>query len=279
MKQVIIGSALALFGSVVLAAGCSSSTPAGPTDGGGDTGSSVPGTSLTPDPTGWVDRTATGTTGIQGAWYGYGDGAGADGLSSSGDCVKLGGHPANTCSMISSPMNGNFANTGGIMCTTGTAALVLNGSNGMPDYSEMWGAGIALDLNAEGGDAGGTKSPYNATMNHVIGFSFDFVDMTGAPLAPPLTGLRVEFPTPATGSSAAFWGSSPAGSNVAGASPVKKGHNSFTFDKVAGPFYAPATAPAFDPMNINSIQFHVFTNTSSSVPYSFCIANLTALTN
>jgi hypothetical protein len=277
MKQLLTHSALVLlgsFGTLAIGVGCSTSAMNQPGDGGGAGGATVVGIPLPPDATGWVDHMMTGSTNIQGAWYGYGDGAGADGLTSSGDCEKIGMHPASACSVIMSPQPGNFANSGGIMCTQGTAAVVLNNAAGTAlDYSEMWGAGIALDLNAAGGDAG-TKGPYNAIMNGVTGFGFDFVDSTGKPLAPPLTGIRVEFPTPATGSSAAFWD----GTKMV--SPVKKGHNEVRWSQVAGPFYiTPGPPPAFDPMNINSIQFHVFTNASSPIPYSFCISNLTALTN
>jgi hypothetical protein len=279
MKQLLTRSSLVLLGSVALAAGCSTSATQHPADGGGAAGAggaAVVGIPLLPDTGGWVDHTVN-TVMIQGAWYGYSDGAGADGTPASGDCEKLGGHPASACSAITAPPFGLFQPTDlatGRMCTTGTAALVVNGSAGSADYSNMWGAGIALDLNAAGGDAG-TKSPYNAKTNGVTGFAFDFVDKTGKALAPPLTGIRVEFPTPATGTSAAFWVTAPTDQ----VSPVKKGHNELRWTQVGGPFYVPQPAPAFDPMNINSIQFHVFTNTSSSIPYDFCIANLSALTN
>jgi hypothetical protein len=247
---------VACLGSVAIATGCSSS-PAAPSDGGTVTET---GTALTPDPTGWIDRTTTGTTGIQGAWYGYGD------LT---DCTTA-GHAASACSMITQPPLMGFPQTvPGSMCTSGIAAMVPTATQA--DYSAVWGAGIALDLNAEGGDAAVTtvKIPYNATANNVLGFSFD-IDV-----APPLTGMRVEFPTPATGNSAAYWNGGDGG---AANSPVKKGHNVILWAKVGGPSYL-TNPPLFTPSMINSIQFHIPTNTAGPVPYAFCISGLTALTN
>ena len=53
---------------------------------------------------------------------------------------------------------------------------------------------------------------------------------------------------------------------------------------VGGPRYLysrtpPVTAPPFNPTKLLSIQFQVFTNTSTATPYAFCVANLTLLRN
>ena len=251
---------VACLGSVAVATGCSSS-PASPSDGSTGTGGSAvteTGTLLTPDATGWVDRGATATTGIQGAWYGYGDMT---------DCTAA-GHPASACSVIVQPPLMGFPQTvPGSMCTNGTAAVVPTPTQA--DYSAVWGAGIALDLNAEGGDAAANapKTPYDATANGVLGFSFD-IDV-----APPLSGMRVEFPTPTTSNAAAYWGGGGAAN-----SPVKKGHNVILWAMVGGPSYI-TNPPVFTPSMINSIQFHIPTNTTAPVTYSFCISNLKALTN
>jgi hypothetical protein len=163
-----------------------------------------------------------------------------------------------------------FANTGGSMCTTGTAAKVLDipGMTGMPDYSNMWGAGIGVDLNASGGD-NSVKMPYNATMNGVTGISFK-ID------TPPLGGFRVEFPIPATeGGSAGsdYWGADSSYPS----SPVAAGVNVIHWADVKSPAAATASPIAFDPMAILSIQFHVPSSTSSATPYMFCISELTFL--
>jgi hypothetical protein len=219
-----------------------------------------------PDPTGWVDRTTTGTSMIQGAWYAYGDGIGPDGTAAMGDCVKLGMHQVSECSSIATPSFGSFPNTAGKLCTKGVAAKVITLVNGtMPDYNNIWGAGIGFDLNNSGGD-GGTKGPYNATMNGVTGIGFT-IDKT------PLAGMRVEFPTSATTAAAAFWD----GLNMT--SPVKVGRNEVRWSAVKGPFYLTTTPPPFDPTTILSLQFHVPSATAAEAPYEFCISDVTALTN
>src|SRR5262245_43400370 len=88
----------------------------------------------------------------------------------------------------------------------GNAAKVLPCDPGLPaacpfcsgcpdaDYSTMWGAGIGFDLKSEGGSATAPKHPWNPDTYSVIGFSFEFVDTTGMPVAPPLGGIRVEIP-------------------------------------------------------------------------------------
>ena len=51
---------------------------------------------------------------------------------------------------------------------------------------------------------------------------------------------------------------------------------------VGGPYYltqqSPAvTPPAFNPARVQSLQFQVTTNTMSTTPYAFCVANLALL--
>jgi len=259
MKQLANCLSLVVLGSVAIATGCSTSASS-PSDGSTNSGtgrSTSKLQALSPDPTGFVDVMATGTTGIKGAWYAYGDGIGSDGSTATGDCELKGMHAASDCSTITMPTFGMFPNTMGKMCTSGTAAKVLT-----MDYTNMWGAGIGLDLNNGGGDAGAVKGTYNATANGVVGIAFD-ID------AVPLATLRVELPTK-TNTNAAFWG----GANMS--SPVKIGHNEFRWKDVTGPFYDPVATP-FDPTTIYSIQFHIPTTTSAAAPYTFCISNLSAI--
>jgi len=267
MKHLLNVFSLLLVGSLAVVTGCSS-TGDSPKDGGGaSTGAGgASGIPLTPDSTGWVDRTVTGTAMIQGAWYAYGDGIGPDGTAAMGDCVKLGMHQPAECSSIMTPSFGAFPNTAGKLCTKGVAAKVISLVGGtMPDYNNIWGAGIGLDLNNSGGDAG-VKMPYNATMNGVtgIGFTIDKV---------PLSGLRVEFPTSTTTAAAAFW------DGLMMTSPVKVGRNEIRWAAVKGPFYLTTTPPAFDPTTILSLQFHIPSATAAESPYDFCISDVTALTN
>ncbi len=266
MKQLANCLSLVLLGSAAIAAGCSTSASS-PGDGGGNHtgagGSSSKLQALLPDPTGYVDVGASGMTMIKGAWYAYGDGIGSDGTTGTGDCELKGMHAVSDCSNIASPSFGAFPNTAGKMCTTGTAAKIINLTTAaMPDYNNIWGAGIGLDLNNGGGDAGAMKLPYNATGNSVIGMAFD-IDTV------PLGTLRVELPTK-TATNAAFWG----GDQML--SPVKAGHNEFKWADVKGPFYD-MLAPPFDPTTILSIQFHIPTSTTASASYTFCISNLSAI--
>jgi hypothetical protein len=264
MKQLAKCLSLVLFGSAAIAAGCST-TAATPADGGlsGVGGSSSHLQPLLPDATGFVDVGATGTTGIKGAWYAYGDGVGSNGTTATGDCEAKGLHAVSECSAITMPSFGSFPNTAGKMCTSGTVAKVIPIVGGtMPDYTQIWGAGIGLDLNNGGGEAGAVKGTYNATAAGVIGIAFD-LDVV------PLATMRVEFPN-ATATNAAFWGGDLQ------ASPVKAGHNEIKWADVKGPFYDTA-APVFDPKTIYSIQFHVPTTGTSAAPYNFCISNLSAI--
>ncbi len=263
MKQLANCLSLVLFGSAAIAAGCSTSA-ATPTDastgGGGSVGKLQ---ALTPDMNGFVDSATTGTTGIKGAWYAYGDGIGSDGTAMNSDCQLKGGHPMSACSSITTPPFGMFPNTAGKMCTSGTVAQVINMGTAA-DYTNIWGAGIGIDLNNAGTADGGTgKQPYNATMNNVIGVQFN-IDTV------PLATLRVEFPNK-TNINAPFWGGDQMSSPVVANKP-----NVILWKDVKGPFYDLAATP-FDPTTILSIQFHVPTTATASAPYNFCISNLSAI--
>jgi hypothetical protein len=265
MKQLANCLSLVILGSVAIAAGCSSSNPQTGDGGGmGGAGGSVgPLQALTPDMTGYVDVGATGTTGIKGAWYAYGDGIGSDGTTGSSDCVLKGGHMTSECSTITMPVFGSFMNTNGKMCTSGTVAKVIN-MGAAADYTNIWGAGIGFDFNNAGtADGGPGKLPFNATAAGVVGVQFD-IDMV------PLATLRVEFPN-MTNKNAPFWGGA-----VQMASPIKLGTNTILWKDVQGPFYDPAPTP-FDPTTLLSIQFHVPTTTGSSAQYMFCVSNLSAI--
>jgi hypothetical protein len=266
MKQLATCLSLVILGSAAIAAGCSSSTPETSKDGGGTGGGGGnPGTlqALTPDGTGFVDVGMTGTTGIHGAWYAYGDGIGSDGTAGSSDCELKGGHMMSECSNITTPLFGSFMNTGGKMCTSGTVAKVIAMGTTTADYTNIWGAGIGLDLNNGGtADGGAGKQPFNTTMNGVVGIYFEIDSV-------PLATMRVEFPNK-TNVNAPFWG----GDQMS--SPVKMGPNTIMWKDVKGPFYDPAPTP-FDPTTLLSVQFHIPTTATSSAPYSFCVSNMSAI--
>jgi hypothetical protein len=240
--------------------GCSSS-PANPDGSSGGAGDP-----LVPSADGFFD--GTNKAGIMGAWYSYGDWYNP--TAGMGDCAVKGNYTAAQCSSITTPVPGDpFTNTGGSMCTTGTVAKVIDMM-----YSAIWGAGIGFDLNNAGTDDGGTggKLPWDATAHNVTGFSFH-IDM------PPTGGqMRVEFPTSAaigtTDINAAYWGGA-----TANLSPfTKAGDYSFHFTDIGGPMYLTSPMP-FDKTKILSMQFHVVSNTSSTIPFQYCISNLRSLTN
>ena len=284
-----------LFGVLVLflASGCSGTSTSpenggtggnsgsgatGGTGGTGGSGSSNGNVTLVPDASGWVDRLAPdNTVNVQGAWYAYGDKYGV------AKCTNVGKHAPEECSTITSPdpLVTGFPNEGGVMCTRGETCVVLNCgagipacAEGTPDYSNMWGAGIGLDLNAEGAtDAGpGTKSPYNPDLYDVVGIAFD-VDQV------PLGKLRVEFPIVLPDGSSTedhvdgspYWGAD----ERYPPSPVISGRNEFRWADVS----APRDTYAFDRTKILAIQFHVpaVTSGTSRSEYEFCISNLTFL--
>jgi hypothetical protein len=257
---------LALCASAGAVAACSTDTPAtsstgsGGTTGsqtgsGGTTASSGAGVTLLPDATGWIDKTSNSLM-VQGPWYPYSDSTGV------AKCTTVGMHTPAQCAMITmpSPTAMGFPNMGGNMCTAGSVEVVI----GMPfDYSNMWGAGISLDFAASGG-ALSTKGEFNFTSVGVTGVSFD-IDMV------PGTGLRVEFAAKETDGTTAgndYWGATSSYPN----SPVMKGTNTVLWSKVAGPM-----GHVFNPAKVESIQFHVPTNTTAGGSYSFCISNLKLL--
>jgi hypothetical protein len=267
-------------------AACNESPARSEPPGGGGSGGSAgagSGVAVVPDRSGWVDRMAEGNTvGVQGAWYPYGDRYGV------AKCTAVGLHQAAECSTVTSPdpLVDGFPNEGGTMCTEGETAVVLpcgpgvpGCTAGSPDYSNMWGAGIGLDLNADGGD-GGAKHAWNATEHGVTGIAFELD-------AIPAIGLRVEFPIvlPASGHDAGMGPATtedhPDGSPYWGAtssfppSPVRLGRNEVRFSAVTGP----RPSYTFDPTKLLAIQFHVpaVTVGTTRAAYRFCIKNLTFL--
>jgi len=249
-------------------AGCSSSGSSG-SPGTGGTGMNM--NALVPNPDGFFD--GSNAAGIVGAWYSYGDWYGnpADTsmpIAGMGDCAVMGNYPAASCSSIDMPTPGQpFSNTGGVMCTKGTVAKVVDMM-----YSAIWGAGIGFDLNNAGADGGTGKNAWDATAHNITGFQFDIDNV-------PTGGqMRVEFPTNAipgtTDIKAAYWGG--ATNNL---SPfTKPGTYKVHWTDVGGPMYL-TTATPFKPQNIVSMQFHVVANTSSTVPFQYCISNLVPLTD
>jgi len=272
MKKVANSLLMGLCGAAAITAGCSSSGNGGGSGGSGMTGSGgtsggAMGVALLPNDTGWVEG-ADNSLGVQGAWYVYGDGTDGTVAMGNGDCQKKGMHMDSECSVISKPVPGagSFQPSDvamAKMCTEGTVAKVINLVGGTaPDYSNIWGTGIGLDLAAA--KDGGTKGTFDADAKGVKGLSFD-IDMV------PMPKLRVEIVTAATKGGEAgdnYWGAT----SSYPPSPIKPGHNEVTWDLFKGPKGA-----ANDTAHIEAIHFHVPTTTSASAPYSYCISNLKLL--
>ena len=282
-----LASALLLVGGGV---GCSSSSPSTTGTGGTDGGSSSLCTGCIPlssTSTGFV-QDVTGGSNVIGPWYAYGDGVGAGANTTTtdnanSDCVKKGGFSPSACSQIGAPTPGQpFPPTDlatSEMCTWGTAALVMNKA-GAPDYSDLWGAGISLDLNNPGGDAG-VKGDID--LSAYKGVSFDFSAYTGSDsnmAGVPAGAMRVNFPfTGEHATDSPYWMGATKASSPLTPPAGKSLHVDVLWSDVGGPYYltqqSPAvTPPAFDPTKIQSIQFQVFTNATATTPYAFCVSNL-----
>jgi len=300
------GSASVNHGTGGNGSGGSNSSGSGGSSGngsGGSSGTTFDEVDLTPSDTGWVGALADGSNsnklGISGSWYPYGDqygplcGSPPDPKSSGMKCndPNFGNHPTSDCSVINlpDPTMMSFPNDGGKMHTSGTIAKIVNIIGGTsPDYSNIWGAGIGLDLNAMmGSTACDPKGSFDATANHVVGIEFDIDNV-------PTAGLRVEFPAPGTDGTkngSAYWGADSAFSPASG-KYVMPGTNKVFWDPktVLGldrdptmpqsqPVVVPGSTPgaALDQAHIESIQFHVPASTSASTTYDFTISNLKML--
>jgi hypothetical protein len=272
-----------LAGAAALLAACSSSGGVKSDGGGTGTGGTSGGIPLMPSATGFVTDP---TSGIIGAWYAYGDSAGTNANTTSTDFAdskcNMGGFTADQCSMITAPIPGSaFMPTDmatGEMCTNGTAAKVLPPPS-MPtaagDYSDLFGAGIGLDFNNPGGDAGAMKMPID--LSAYKGFSFDF----SGTMIPIGNKIRVNFP---------FMGEHSDTDSPYFAANKTDDHSTLSttstnvvhWSDILGPQYligqGVTNIPPFDPTKVLSIQFQVFTNTGAAIPYNFCVSNLTLLT-
>jgi hypothetical protein len=252
--------------------GSPSTSSGGSSDGdGGSTIGAPAGTMLVPlmpDANGYIDPSSN-SLGIQGAWYAYGDDWGTNGAPP-GNCESMGSHPSSACSQITSPMpamlvDGGYVasfpqTTPGTMCLSGTAAKVVGG-----DYSNIFGIGLGLDFDNQGGD----KMPYDATTHDVIGFTFHIDGIpTGAT-------VRVEFPEAATNASGDSWAilASTSKDYQADLTTATSDANA-----LKPSFTMTGTQPAFDPTTVQSIQFHIPTNTTAAVTVAnLCVSNLQAI--
>jgi hypothetical protein len=245
---------------------------------------------LVPSNVGWIER-IDNDLGLQGSWYPYGDRYGA------AKCINVGMHLIDECSLVTSPKpppDIGFPNEGGKMCTTGETAVILPCKSGVTtqgcptsDYSNLWGAGIGFDFNADKGmpEGSGAKHPWNPAEHGVTGLSFE-LDVK------PVPGFRVEFPMLLLDGEAAqvalpsgattddhpdgapYWGANSSFSD----SPVltSPGLNVVRWDNVRKPGSSPTYV--FDKARLLGVQFHVpAVKTAPRGAYAFCISKLTFL--
>ena len=281
--------------SVVVAVACSPAAEPGSEGSAGSSGSAgkAAGTSdvaIVPSDLGWVEG-VDNELGLQGSWYPYGDRYGA------AKCMNVGMHLLDECSLVMSPKpppDTGFVNEGGKMCTTGETAVILPckpgvATSGCPgsDYSNIWGAGIGFDFNANKGmpDGDGAKHPWNPDAHGVKGVSFE-LDVV------PRPGFRVEFPMVLLDTEAAqvalpngattddhpdgapYWGASSAfGDSPVVVSPQV---NVVRWEAVKKP--GTSTTYVFDKARLLGIQFHVpAVKAAPRGAYAFCISKLTFL--
>jgi hypothetical protein len=225
---------------------------------------------LTPDTDGMFD--GSNAAGVVGGWWSAGDFYSGDTSPGSGPCPQA-GFPPESCSTLATPTPGAAfrPDPGGRgMCTTGVAAQILNGSDGQPAYSSIWGniIGFALASTAPRDAGSDTLGVYDAPAHGITGFAFD-IDAV-----PPGGHIRVAFPTKGTENNAASW----RGATNDLSPIVAPGHYEMRWPEIGGPMYL-VGAPPFDPKTLEMISFHVVSNISASTSYSFCVNNITLLTN
>jgi hypothetical protein len=141
-----------------------------------------------------------------------------------------------------------------VACVRGSAPQVINDpTTGMPAYDLQWGAllGIALWDPASG-------ATVDATSRGIIGFTFDIVGV-----AP--SDVRVNLVTPETIGVSHFF-----------TVPLPGVNGTVLFSEVLQGPWVLMPRP-FDPTQLSSIEFHVYTNASAPRPFDFCIMNLRAV--
>jgi hypothetical protein len=227
-------------GSTVLPSGGSDAT-AGTSAGGGG-GDLPPGVPLTPTD-GWVDK-ASNTLGVQGAMFSYAD-----------DTSKMG-------------LTEDF--TGSNACMKGTAAKVDLKCTPMAPatdcYGQFWGAAIGLNMNQPIDMTtmmGSDPMPFDGSA--IKGFAFE-VSGTMVP-APKDFRFKVEGPTGEFCS-------------VSAMKPIKAGPNTFMLEDLITACWKPAPGAATAATTKSSmlkIAWQVVTNSTSTVPFDFCISNVRAL--
>jgi hypothetical protein len=198
---------------------------------------------------GWVEGTANPWA-IQGAWYSYNDCT--DAMALNLPCTQ----PEAT--MVGPDDKPGWTADMTKICTKGVAAKVINGPDGMPAYSQQWGAGIALDLNNPGG-MNAMKGDYNAMAAGVKGFVFDIISNTTPPTP---ADVRVNITTQATGTGSHFV-----------TAPLSSANFMVVFSEATqGEWVEPKVT--LDQTKLQAVQFQIYTGTVAEKPFDFCVSNM-----
>ena len=248
-------------GSLTAAAGTAGAGNTGNTGGGtggssggsGGSGMVAEGIPLTAME-GWVD--ASEAIGIQGAIFAYGDATSKMGwmenFVGANACLK---GTAAKVDMMSTP------------CTT-----MMFTSPATDCYGEYWGAAIGLNLNQpiDPVSMKGVDPPltFDAAAKGVTGFAFEI----SGEVVPTSLRFKVEN---ATGEFC----------NIGAVKAVVKGANSFKFADLHTKCWEKKETAMMNPTaetgntNLIKIGWQVVTNTTSTVPFDYCVSNIRALTN
>lgn len=216
---------------------------AGSSGAGGSSGATPPGTPLSWDAKGFV-ATDTNPFGIQGPFYSY------------SDCEPPSGLP---CTMPDPRLTGADSKPGWSVdtervCMKGTAVKVEQMM-----FAAQWGAGLALDLNSQGGEPGtpAAKGTFDLAQAKIGGFS---VDISGSAPA----RIRINL-TMAGVSDANFVEAKIPGTTTFAVADAKQG--SWVTSKTS-----------LDASRVEALQFQVFTNAGSPTPYDFCVDAVRVIT-
>jgi hypothetical protein len=228
-------------------------TSSGGSAGSGGSGPVAEGVPL-PILDGWVD--AKEAIGIEGAIFAYGDPTSKMGMTE-----KFLG--AEAC----------IAGTAAKVDTMSTACTSMMFTPPATDcYGEYWGAAIGLNLNQpiDMTTMKGVDPPltFDAGAKAITGFAFEIDGIT----VPTSLRFKVEN---ATGEFC----------NIGAVKSVLKGANSFKFSELHTKCWEKKETAMMNPTaetgktNLIKIAWQVVTNTTSSVPFDYCVKNVRALTN
>jgi hypothetical protein len=224
--------------------GASGSGGSAPGGAAGASGSMPPGTALLWGADGFV-APDTNPFAIRGPFYSYSDCEPPSGLACTAPDPSLTGPDAKP----------GWSASAAQVCLKGTAVKV-EGSM----FAAQWGAGLALDLNSQGGEPGApaAKGTFDLVQAGISGFS---VDLSGTAPA----RLRINLTMPGLEDSS-FVDAMVPGTTTFAVADAKQGS------------WVTSKTP-LDPTKIEALQLQVFTNAASPTPFDFCVTAVRAISD